>query len=719
MTEQKRSIQRALLDDAMLDQAYRSLATTVTGDDHLSAPQTDTKQTASALGEILAFYRCKAELPDGVDPLAYMTETLNISSRTVLLEGNWYRDAIGPYLGHTADGQAVAILPRRNHYEYFDRSTGKRVRVTKQTATNLQAEALYFHLPLPPGKLTLRDLYRYMLRALTPWDYAQLIGATALASVLAMTLPAMTQLVFSGLIPSGQVSLALPILFLLVFSVTSTHLVGILKTLAVGVVNIRAGASLQSAAMARVMALPADFFKHHATGEISTQLNSIDHLTSATVSAVFSSGLTGIFSLIYISQISAFAPALTVPAIIILALKTALSLFCVIIGVKRTDIRMKKQAKLSGFLLTIINGIQKIRLSGAEKRIFSKWANQYNEVAALSYRQPKLLLFRQALMSFISLAGLVVIYYIAAASDVSSANYMAFNSAYGLVSGAFSALIGVVSTLTEFGPMLNMMKPILETEPEIEPGKFIPEQLSGKISISHVSFRYSKDGPLLLDDLSLDIAPGEYLAIVGATGCGKSTLMRLLLGFETPEQGAIYYDDHDLSSLSLRGLRRKIGTVLQHGQLISGSIFSNLSIVKHDMTAAEAWDALEKAGLAEDVRNMPMQLETMLGENGAGISGGQRQRLLIARAMVGSPKIIFMDEATSALDNVAQAHAVRSLDALNCTRVVIAHRLSTIQNCSRIVVLENGKIVEDGTYNELIAKNGRFAALVSRQRLDV
>lgn len=719
MNHQNKSIQRALLDDAMLDQVYRGLAATVTGNNLLSAALADTKQTASALGEILSFYHFKTNIPDGVDPLAYVTETLNISSRSVRLEGDWFKDAIGPYLGRTVDGQTVAILPRRNHYEYFDRGAGKRIRITKQTAANLEADAMYFYMPLPAGKLSLRDLYSYMLRALTPWDYVQLIGATALASILAMTLPAMTQLVFSGLIPSAQVSLVLPILFLLVFSVTSTHLVNILKTLAVGVVNLRAGASLQSAAMARVMALPADFFKQHATGEISAQLNSIDNLTAATVSAVFSSGLTGLFSLIYITQISAFAPALTVPAIIVLALKTILSLTCVVIGTKRANIRMKKQGTLSGLVLTIINGIQKIRLSGAEKRIFARWANEYNDVAALTYRQPKVLLFRQAIMGFISLAGLVVIYYAAAASGVSSANYMAFNSAYGLVSGAFTALIGVVSTLTEFGPMLNMMKPILEAEPEIEPGKLIPEQLSGKISISHVSFRYSKDGPMLLDDLTLDIAPGEYLAIVGATGCGKSTLMRLMLGFEKPEQGAIYYDDHDLKSLSLRGLRRKIGTVLQHGQLISGSIFSNLSIVKPDMTAKEAWDALDKAGLADDVRRMPMQLETMLGENGSGISGGQRQRLLIARAMVGNPKIVFMDEATSALDNVAQAHAVRSLDALNCTRVVIAHRLSTIQNCSRIVVLENGKIVEDGTYDELIALNGKFAALVARQRLDV
>ena len=712
-----KSLRRAQLDDVLLEATYRDLASTVTGRS-TGKMQNEGRQAASAVEEILAFFHQPAEIPDMTDPVAYLTETMNIASRPVLLEGEWYRDAIGPYLGRTQDGQIVAILPKGNHYEYFDAAQGKRIRVNRQTAANLQTEALYFYVPLPAGKLTLGELYRYMLKALTAWDYVQLIGATALASILAMTLPAMTQLVFSGLIPSGRVSLVLPVLFLLVFSVLSTHLVNLLKTLAVGVVNIRVGASLQSAAMARVMAMPAGFFKEHASGEIASQLGSIDNLTASTVKAVFSSGLTGLFSLIYIAQISAFAPALTVPAVIVLVLKTALSLACVMIGLKRANQRVRTQSKLSGRMLTIINGLQKIRLSGAEKRVFAKWADEYKAVADLTYRQPKLLLYRQPLMGLVSLLGLVTIYYAAAASGVSAADYMAFSSAYGMVSGAFTALIGIVTVITEFGPMLNMMKPILETEPEMEPGKTVPGQLSGKISISHVSFRYNKDGPMLLDDVTLDIAPGEYLAIVGTTGCGKSTLMRLMLGFEKPEQGAIYYDDQDMKSLSLRGLRRRIGTVLQNGQLMSGSIFSNLSIVKPDMTNEEAWDALEKAGLADDVRRMPMKLNTMMGENGAGLSGGQRQRLLIARSLVGNPKVVFMDEATSALDNVAQAHAVRSLDALNCTRVVIAHRLSTIQNCSRIVVLEGGRIVEDGSYDELIALNGRFAALVARQRLD-
>lgn len=718
MENNEKSIQRALLDDALIDAAYRDLASVVTGNARPQMDQSGRKQAADAVGEILSFYHRRAEIPQDADPVTYVTEIMGISARTVSLEGEWYKDAIGPYLGRTCDGQTVAILPRQNHYEFYDKSAGRRVRVTRESAARLESEAQCFYMPLPAGKLTLRDLYRYMVKSLTAWDYVQIFGATALASVLAMTLPAMNRLVFSGLIPSGRVSLVLPVLFLLVFSVVSTHLANMLRTLAVGVVNVRAGASLQAAAMNRVMAMPAAFFKEHASGEIAAQLGSIDQLTASTVKAVFSSGLTGIFSLIYIAQISAFAPALAAPAVVVLLLQTVLSLACVAIGLKRSNLRMKKQGKLSGLQLTMINGIQKIRLSGAEKRIFSRWAGEYREVAELTYRQPLLLLYRQALLGLVSLLGTVVIYYTAAASSVSAANYMAFSSAYGMVSGAFMSLIGIVTVITEFGPMLNMMKPILETEPEIEPEKHMPDALTGKISISHVSFRYNKEAPMLLDDVTLDIEPGEYVAIVGGTGCGKSTLMRLMLGFEKPEQGAIYYDDHDLKSLNVRGLRRKIGTVLQNGRLMQGSIFSNLSISKPDMTEEEAWDALEKAGLADDVRRMPMKLYTMMGENGAGISGGQRQRLLIARALVGNPRVVFMDEATSALDNVAQAHTVRTLDALNCTRVVIAHRLSTIQNCSRIVVLDEGHIVEDGTYDELIAMNGRFAALVARQRLD-
>lgn len=650
--------------------------------------------------------------------LEWALESRNISSRPVNLEGEWFRDAIGPYLGETTDGLPVALLPVRGHYEFSDPESGRRVRVDKRTAARLKPQAHCLYIPLPDGKISIRHLLMHLLKAISIWEYALLVGATALAAVIAMTVPAMTNVVFAGLIPSQDLGLVLPVLTLLLFSAFSTTLVGIVRSLAVGVVQTRAGSSLQAAAMGRAMSMPPSFFRTYPAGEISSRLDSINQLTQAMVNAVFSTGLTGVFSVVYIFQIGAYAPQLAAPALGIPLVKTAYAGFCIYLETRIANKRMQKEGELAGATVSMINGIQKIRAAGAEERMFERWRGGYDEVAELKYRIPKVLLYHQAVTSFITLAGLAIIYSIAATAGITTANYMAFNSAYGMVSGAFASLTGIASTVADFGPMLNMMRPILETEPETDTGKLAPSQVSGRISVSHVSFRYEAEAPLLLDDVSLEIEPGEYLAIVGSTGCGKSTLMRLMLGFEQPERGAIYYDGRSLSDISLRALRRNIGTVMQNGQLLQGSLLSNLAITRPDLTEREVWEALELAGLADDVRKMPMKLNTVLGEGGAGISGGQRQRLLIARALVGKPSIVFMDEATSALDNIAQAHAARSLDELACTRVVIAHRLSTIRNCNRIIVLEGGKIVEDGSYDELIAQDGAFAALVKRQMLE-
>ena len=240
---------------------------------------------------------------------------------------------------------------------------------------------------------------------------------------------------------------------------------------------------------------------------------------------------------------------------------------------------------------------------------------------------------------------------------------------------------------------------------------------SGGVELSHVSFKYKEGMPNILDDLSLKIRPGQYVAIVGKTGCGKSTLMRILLGFEKPQKGAVYYDGKDLNQIDLKSLRRKIGTVMQTGGLFQGSLFSNITISAPQLTQQEAWEAAEMAGIADDIRRMPMGMHTMVSEGGGGISGGQRQRLMIARAIAPKPKILMFDEATSALDNLTQKKVSESLDSLKCTRIVIAHRLSTIRQCDRIIVLDGGHIVEDGTYEELIEKGEFFADLVERQRV--
>jgi ABC-type bacteriocin/lantibiotic exporter with double-glycine peptidase domain len=287
------------------------------------------------------------------------------------------------------------------------------------------------------------------------------------------------------------------------------------------------------------------------------------------------------------------------------------------------------------------------------------------------------------------------------------------------VTSAFASLTGVALSIARIKPILEMAEPILKTEPESSENKSMVTRLSGSIELSNVYFRYNQNMPYVVNGMNLKIRAGEYIAIVGSTGCGKSTLVRLLLGFETPERGAVYYDGKDISGLDLRSLRRRIGTVTQDGSLFQGDIFSNIVISAPYLTLDQAWEAAEIAGIADDIRAMPMGMQTIISEGQGGISGGQKQRLMIARAVAPKPKILIFDEATSALDNKTQKQVSDALDQLRCTRIVIAHRLSTIKNCDRILVLDKGQILEDGTYDELIAKKGFFAELVERQRLDV
>jgi len=294
---------------------------------------------------------------------------------------------------------------------------------------------------------------------------------------------------------------------------------------------------------------------------------------------------------------------------------------------------------------------------------------------------------------------------------------MAFNVAYGSVSGAIMALAGIAMTAVNIKPLLEMVKPIIEAVPENSKNKKIITSLSGVIEINSLSFRYENNSPLILDNISLKIKSGEYVAIAGRTGCGKSTLFRLLLGFEKPETGAIYYDGQDLEKIDVSSLRQCIAVDMQGGKLFPGSIFSNIIIGAPWMTLEDAWEAAKLAGVDDDIRAMPMNMHTMISEGSGGISGGQRQRILIARAVVSKPKIILLDEATSALDNITQKHVSESIGKLKSTRVVIAHRLSTIQHCDRIIVLEGGRIAEDGSYDKLIAKQGFFYDLAKRQTL--
>lgn len=712
-------------DDEAFAEAFANMAAAVTGKRVDAALNDDRTVTKDAIDEILKYYHIKSrEVPDNIsdmnEQLEYLMRPYGIMRRTVKLEGKWYRDAVGAMLGVLKEsGRVVALLPSGlSGYSYYDYETGRKRKINRRNVHLFEEEAIAFYKPFPLKKMSIPSLAKYIVHALSAADLVMIALVTLALSLVGMITPMLNKLLFGRVLMSGSVRLLASIAVFSVCVSISTLLITAVKNMITARIETKLNISVEAATMMRVMSLPADFFKQYSSGELSSRASQVGVLCRMLVSTVLSTGLTSLFSLIYISQIFAYAPTLVVPALIIILVTVVFSIVSSLVEMNLSTQQMEISGKESGMIYSFITGIQKIRLAGAEKRAFARWGNLYAKSADLEYGPPAFIKLNSVISLAISLVGTIVMYVLAVESGISVADYYAFSTAYGMVSGAFMSLAGIALTAAQIKPILTMVKPFFDAVPEVSDGKQVLTRLSGGIELNNVSFGYSENMPLVIDDLSLKIRPGQYVAIVGKTGCGKSTLMRLLLGFEHPKKGAIYYDGKDLEKIELRSLRRRIGVVMQNGKLFQGDIYSNIVISAPWLSRQDAWEAAELAGIADDIRSMPMGMDTMISEGAGGISGGQRQRLMIARAIAPKPKILMFDEATSALDNITQKKISESLDSLKCTRIVIAHRLSTIKQCDRIIVLDKGKIIEDGKYDELIEKNGFFAELVSRQRLD-
>ena len=713
-------------DQAVFEDSFQQMAGAVMGRRMSKALNDDRQITADAIGEILKFYHVKAqEIPDTIrdmnEVLEFLLRPYGIMRRNVNLDAGWYHDAAGAMLGtRTDDGSVVALIPcGLNGYRFYDRKSGKTVRLNRRTQSMIEKEAIAFYKPFPLTKMSMGSLMKYIVQQISPADVVLLVIAMLAVIGVGMITPWLNKKLFSDVLASNSSQALLGAAIFLICATISALLFGSIRTLLTTRIGTKLNLSVEAATMMRILSLPADFFKDYSAGELTNRAQYINGLCNQMVSMVLSTGLTSVFSLIYIAQIFVYAPALVGPALLITLLTLIVSCVQVFAQMKISRQEMLLASKESGMSYQLISGIQKIRLSGAEKRAFARWGKLYASEAELQYDPPMFLKVASVITTAISLIGTLVMYAAAVKSGVSVAEYYAFNSAYGMVNGAFMALAGIAAGIAQIRPVLEMAKPILEAEPEVAEDKLVLTRLTGGIELNNVTFRYTEDMPPVLDDLSLKIRPGQYVAIVGKTGCGKSTLMRLMLGFETPQKGAVYYDGRDLKRIDLKSLRRRIGAVMQNGKMFTGDIFSNITISAPWLTLDDAWEAAETAGMADDIRAMPMGMHTLISEGQGGISGGQRQRLLIARAIAPKPRILMFDEATSALDNLTQKQVSEALDRMKCTRIVIAHRLSTIRQCDRIIVLDKGKIVEDGTDEELLEKKGAFADLVARQRLDM
>ncbi len=678
------------------------------------------KQATGAAAEILRYLGKEIpEIPESItsldSQLEYMLRPSNTMRRRVELKGEWWKNATGCFLGGTNDGDIVAILPDKWSGYTYTTSEGEKIKINKDNAKNLKVDAFCFYKSFPLTSLKIKDLIKFMLSNISKADVIFILATTIILQLLGMLTPLTTNIIYNILIPSGSDSLIFPVAFFILGITVGKTLVGITKSIVMSRFQSRLTLSVNSAIMIRLFSLPTGFFKNYTAGELASRMGYIATLCQMIVSAVVSTGLTASFSLGYLFQMYQYAPTLVVPGMLIVLVTIIYSVLITFYRQKINRKRLDVSPKLQSLVYALFGGIQKIKVTGAEKRAFAKWSEKYSEVEKLTYSPPFILKISDVISLIISSLGTIVLYYFAVKTGVERGNYLAFNSAFGAVSGAIMSLSGVALQFANLGPILDMIRPVMQEKPESSEGRKIPISISGNIEISNVTFRYTPEGPAILNNLSLSIKKGEYLAIVGKTGCGKSTLIRLLLGFEKPEKGSIFYGGRDLSNLDLRSVRQKIGVVMQNGSLFPGDIFSNIIVTSPWKTMDDAWEAARIAGIEEDIKAMPMGMHTMISEGAGGISGGQKQRLMIARAVISKPQILIFDEATSALDNITQNHVAKSISSFDSTRIVVAHRLSTIKNCDRIIVLDKGTVVEEGTYDKLMEKKGQFYDLAIRQ----
>ena len=712
-------------DQELFEDSILRMASAVVGQAGAGALASGRVVTKEAVDDILKFYRINpVDIPAGItDPdeqLEYALRPHGIMHRMVALSEGWYKDAYGPMIAYRAsDGAPVPVFPKPYRGYWYRDETGQKVSVGTSNAHDFAPEARCFYRPLPLGSIGIRELLVYMKECLNATDGALLVCITLLVTLTGMLLPPISKMLTGYVANTGSYAVLWTTAVFLLCAGLSQQLVTASREIAVNRIRTKTSMSVASAFMMRILSLPATFFKDYSAGELASRSLAANTLVELIVSNILALGTTALFSLLYVAQIGQFAPALMLPAVGIIVATVAVALATSIVKMRVTRRQMEYAAKENGKSFAMIYGVQKIKLAGAEKRAFAQWARAYTKSAELQYNPPFFLKVSSSVNMAVSVAGAIILYYLAASSGVTPSDYIAFFAAYGMVMGAFMSLSGVVQATAQVKPILDMMEPVLKAEPEVAEDKEILTNLMGRIELNDVYFRYDKSMPYVVEGMNLKIRPGEYVAIVGKSGCGKSTLVRLLLGFEKPEKGAIYYDGKDMANLDLRSLRRRIGAVTQDGSLFQEDIFSNITISAPHLSEEDAWEAARIAGIADDIKAMPMGMQTMISEGSGGISGGQKQRLMIARAVAPRPRVLIFDEATSALDNRTQKQVSEALDALNCTRIVIAHRLSTIKNCDRILFLEGGRIVEDGTYDELIAQGGRFAELVERQRLDV
>ena len=657
------------------------------------------------------------------DPVTAIARASRIRIRRVSLKGAWWKEDSGPILAFR-DRHPVALLPiSPTQYRLFDSADGTGEKVTAEIAASLGPEGYSVYKPFPEKSLKAMDIVRFGL-GLCRRDLIQFLMFCIAVGFLGMLVPVATGLIFNNIIPNARFDQLAQLTVILLVCSLSGAMFQFTQSLALLRISGKMN-SLQAALWDRLLSLPPSFFRRFTTGDLAQRSIGIVVLSREILTGIALPSLLGaLYASFNFILLFYYSQSLALIAIILSA-AVAASIACAILF----QVRLKKEiytvkGRISGLVFQVLNGISKIKIAGAERRAFARWASQFRDQKRFAYRSGVIDNFLTTFNSAMPVIASVFIFAYATmqmsggrhsgTAPLSTGSFLAFNAAFTAFIMSILSLGRALASITDTIPIIERARPILETEPEVDHSKCEPGELRGEIEMSNISFRYKQDSPLVLKNISFQARPGEFIAFVGPSGSGKTTILRLLLGFEAPDGGSIHFDGENIEKLNVNAVRAQIGAVLQTSTLISGDIYQNI-VGASLLTLDEAMEAAKKAGIDEDIKNMPMGMHTFVSEDAKTFSEGQKQRILIARAIAKKPRIILFDEATSALDNRTQAIVTESLRNLNATRIVIAHRLSTIVNADRVYVIVDGKIVQSGRYQELIDAEGPFRELAKRQ----
>lgn len=667
------------------------------------------------------------------DSLIELAKDSNIRLRSVTLKNNWWQNDNGALFGwYFADledpnacSEPTALIPQKwGGYECVLPASKKSEPVTKEFARHIHNSAYMFYKPFADKRISIRELFAFTFSSRKMSQDVFVFMATGLASAaVGLLIPSITKVFIDSIIPQAAQNMASQIAVIALLCIFSAMVFDLIKTIAITRMEAHSDSLLQTAVMDRLLKLPVNFFRDYTSGELSQKVFAVSQIREIVFSVVISSGMAIVFSLVYLFQLFAYSRYLLGWGLIFCAISVFVTALTSFFKYKWNKEIVSITEKISGLLYEFINGVNKLVMTASEKRAFSIWTKLFVKQNNCFKKSDQVNMIYLTFMSFFPLATTLCFYGIfmhAVAGGkmdaLSTGSFLAFMSSFTIFQSALICSSDAITNSIQIIPMYAQAKTVLDALPEIQESKPAVSSLKGNIEVSHVNFRYSPGGHLILKDISMKIEPHEFVAIVGGSGSGKSTLVRILLGLEKPETGTVLFDNHDINSVDISSIRRNMGVVLQNSTIMEGSIFSNI-VGSSALTIDDAWKAAEMAGLADDIQDMPMGMHTIVSAGGETFSGGQLQRLIIARAIARQPNILIFDEATSALDNKTQAQVSESLESLNVTRIVIAHRLSTIIHADRIYVLNKGVIEETGTYDELMKRNGFFAKLAERQQI--